>query len=102
MCYSRKYVIRGGDTMHSRIAPVSVKGQVTIPAEIRKELGITTPDQVEFVLRDDGVVELRAPAMTLDEVFGSVPPLPHETDDLDEEIAEAIALAYARPDRTPE
>ena len=88
--------------MHIRIAPVSVKGQVTIPADIRKELGIETPDQVEFVVRDDGVVELRAPAFTLEEVFGSVPPLAHETDDLDQEIAEAIALAHARPDRTPE
>jgi AbrB family looped-hinge helix DNA binding protein len=88
--------------MHTRIAPVSVKGQVTIPAEIRRELGIDTPDQIEFVVRDDGVVELRSPAFTLEEVFGSVPALPHETDDLDEEIAEAMALALARPDRSPE
>jgi AbrB family looped-hinge helix DNA binding protein len=88
--------------MHTRIAPVSAKGQVTIPAEIRKELGIEPPDQVEFVVRDDGVVELRAPAFTLKEVFGSVPPLSHETEDLDEEIAEAIALAHARSDRKPE
>ena len=88
--------------MHTRIAPVSVKGQVTIPAEIRKKLGIEAPDQVEFVVRDDGVVELRAPAFTLEEVFGSVPPLPHETEDLDEEIAEAIALAHARSDRKSE
>lgn len=88
--------------MHTRIAPVSVKGQVTIPAEFRKELGIQTPDQVEFVLRDDGVVELRAPAFTLEDAFGSVPPLPNETDDLDEEIAESIALAHARPDRSTE
>lgn len=88
--------------MHTQIAPVSVKGQVTIPAEIRKRLGIEAPDQVEFVLRDDGVVELRAPAFTLEEAFGSVDPLPNETDDLNEEIAEAIALAYARPDRSTE
>jgi bifunctional DNA-binding transcriptional regulator/antitoxin component of YhaV-PrlF toxin-antitoxin module len=47
---------------------------VTIPAQIRKALGIATPGQVEFVVRDDGVVELRAPAFTLDDVFGSVPP----------------------------
>lgn len=88
--------------MHSRVAPVNSMGQVTIPSEIRAELGIKTPDQVEFVVRDDGVVELRSPAFTLEEVFGSVPPLLQETDDLDEEIAEAIALAHARPDRTSE
>jgi AbrB family looped-hinge helix DNA binding protein len=88
--------------VHTRIAPVSVKGQVTIPAEIREELGIKTPDHVEFVVRDDGVVELRSPAFTLEEVFGSVPPLSQETDDLDEEIAAAIALAHVRPDRSPE
>ena len=35
------------------------KGQVTIPAEVRKFLGITTHDKIGFVIDDEGVVRLR-------------------------------------------
>lgn len=87
--------------MQARIASVSAKGQVTIPAEIRKVLGIATPGRVEFVLRDDGVVELRAPAFTLDDVFGSVPPLPGESPDLVREIREAVETAYLERHKLP-
>ena len=77
--------------MHTRLSPVSSKGQVTIPVEIRKMLGISKDDSVAFVVHDDGHVELRSPTYTLDNVFGSVPGLPTETPDLEQEIEEAIA-----------
>jgi AbrB family looped-hinge helix DNA binding protein len=81
--------------MHTRIAPVSSKGQVTIPAEIRRRLGVGGTDKVVFVVRDDGVVELRAPSFTLEDVFGSIDPLPQESADLDQEIEAAIAAGLA-------
>ncbi|MDQ6604405.1 MAG: AbrB/MazE/SpoVT family DNA-binding domain-containing protein [Chloroflexota bacterium] len=37
------------------------KGQVTIPAEVRKRLGITAGDKLTFVIEDEGKIELRAP-----------------------------------------
>ena len=77
--------------MQTRISPVSSKGQVTIPKDIRRRLGISTDDRVAFVVHDDGLIELRAPAYTLDNVFGSVPGLPNETADLEQEIEDAIS-----------
>ena len=77
--------------MQTRISPVSSKGQVTIPAEIRQMLGISTDDRVAFVVHDDGLVELRSLAFTLDNVFGSVSGLPDETPDLELEIEGAIS-----------
>ena len=38
---------------------VTVKGQVTIPQPIRHAAGIGPGTEVEFVLRDDGVIVLR-------------------------------------------
>jgi antitoxin PrlF len=47
--------------MKEIISTVTSKGQVTIPAEIRKYLGITTNDKISFVIDDEGVVRLRVP-----------------------------------------
>ena len=43
------------------ISIVSSKGQVTIPAEIRKYLGIKTNDKIAFVIDQEGVVRLTIP-----------------------------------------
>ncbi len=45
--------------MKEIISTVTSKGRVTIPAEIRKYLGITTNDKIGFVIDDEGVVRLR-------------------------------------------
>ena len=50
-------------------------GQVTIPVEIRRRLGVVPADKVAFVLTDDGRVEVRLARYTLESVIGSVPPL---------------------------
>ena len=44
--------------MKEIISTLTSKGQVTIPAEVRKYLGIETNDKVAFVIEDDGVVRL--------------------------------------------
>ena len=45
--------------MKEIISTVTSKGQVTIPAEVRKYLGIRTNDKIGFVIDDEGVVRLR-------------------------------------------
>jgi AbrB family looped-hinge helix DNA binding protein len=50
------------------------RGQVTVPAEVRRLLGLKARDKVSFTI-DDGVVQLRAATFTLETAFGSVPPL---------------------------
>jgi antitoxin PrlF len=47
-----------GSEMKELAATVSSKGQVVIPAEVRKHLGIERGDKVVFVLAEGGRVEL--------------------------------------------
>ncbi len=80
--------------MHARIASVTKSGQVTIPDDMLSELGSGSPDTVLLVLRDDGILEIRPSSRALNDVFGSIPPLPDESADLVREIDEAVETAY--------
>lgn len=48
---------------------LTVKGQVTIPAEVRRRLGLNAGDQVAFVLRD-GEVHLVRQENRVEAAFG--------------------------------
>ena len=82
--------------MREFVSTISSKGQVTIPVDIRRELGVGEADKVTFVLTDDGKVELRPARYTLDSILGSLEALPNETVDLDQEIQEAVEEDTAR------
>ena len=90
--------------MNTRIATISSKGQITIPSDIRRQLGVGPSDKVSFEVTDDGHVELRPVRFTLDSVLGSLPALPNESIDLDREIAEAqeAALRHRHRGQSPE
>ncbi|MDO8691060.1 MAG: AbrB/MazE/SpoVT family DNA-binding domain-containing protein [Dehalococcoidia bacterium] len=45
--------------MKELLSTVTTKGQVTIPVEIRRRLGVTAHDKVAFVLDDDRVQLVR-------------------------------------------
>ena len=52
---------------------VTTKGQITIPKAVRAALGVEAGDRVEFVVREDGVVEMIArtrPLLSLAGVLG--------------------------------
>ncbi|MGH2531865.1 MAG: AbrB/MazE/SpoVT family DNA-binding domain-containing protein [Thermomicrobiales bacterium] len=76
--------------MHEIVSTISSKGQVTIPVEIRRHLGIGAADKIAFVVQDEGTVELRPARFTLESVLNSIDALPNESVDLDREIAEAM------------
>jgi antitoxin PrlF len=42
-------------------APLTSKGQITIPAEVREALGVDTGDRVEFVEIPPGGINLSPP-----------------------------------------
>ena len=69
------------------ITTVTEKGQVTIPNEIRKALGIRPRDKVRFTL-DGGEVRLTPVSVTLESAFGAVPPL-SRPEDFNQRAAEA-------------
>lgn len=45
--------------MRVAAATVTSKGQITIPADVRRQLGIQLGDRVEFATADDGTVVFR-------------------------------------------
>ena len=48
------------------------RNQVTIPAEVRRLLGIKPRDKVCFTIEDGGTVRVAAAAFSLESVYGSV------------------------------
>ncbi len=47
--------------MKEFISTINSRGQVTIPSEVRKYLGIKTNDKIAFVIESEGTVRLRVP-----------------------------------------
>ena len=47
--------------MKEILSTISSKGQVTVPVEVRRHLGIGTNDKIAFVIEDDGAVRLSVP-----------------------------------------
>ncbi len=59
------------------ISTITSKGQVTIPAEVRRHLGLKKNDKIAFVVQPDGVVQLRAPKYpTIASLAGAAGSLP--------------------------
>lgn len=55
-------------------ATVTSKGQVTIPAEIRKAMGLTAGERVVFTQLDDGTTVFRAKRRSVLELRGLLKP----------------------------
>ncbi len=51
-------------------ATVSSKGQITIPADIRKALGLEAGERVMFTHLDDGTTVMRAKTRSMSEIKG--------------------------------
>ncbi len=56
------------------ISTLTTKGQVTIPVQIRRLLGLTPKAKVAFLQKKDGV-HIAVPRYTLDTIKGAVPAL---------------------------
>src|SRR2546428_9014789 len=50
-----------GANMKEIISSITSKGQVTIPVEVRRHLGIAAHDKIAFVIDSEGVVHLTVP-----------------------------------------
>lgn len=75
-------------------ASVTQRSQVTLPAEVRRLLGIESRGKVVFVIDDDQVRLLPA-TYTLESAAGAVPPLGRDSDP-DDLIREAKEERAAR------
>lgn len=68
---------------------VTSKGQITIPIEIRRELGLHPGSRIDFVRNQNGGIEMRAKTGSIRDLKGIVPK-PHRPVTL-EEMDDAIA-----------
>ena len=71
----------GHGTVHMReiTATVTERGQVTIPVEVRRLLGIKPRDKVSFAI-ENGQVRLVPAGYTLESAYGSVKPIARPED----------------------
>jgi antitoxin PrlF len=77
-------------------ATMTSKGQVTVPVEVRRRLGLRASDKLTFTIVGDEV-HIRSPRAALEAVFGSISPLPGTTtDDFERQIDEASAAVAKR------
>ena len=47
--------------MKEILSTISSKGQITVPAEVRRHLGVGANEKVAFVIEEEGTVRLVAP-----------------------------------------
>ena len=66
--------------MKEIVTTITQRGQVTVPAEVRRMLGLQPRDKVAFAI-DDGEVRLVPARFTLESAHRSVPPLAHPVSD---------------------
>ena len=75
--------------MKQAFSSVSPKGQITLPVEFRRMLGLRPKDQVSISIEvEEGKLTVRPARYTLESVVGSVPP-PTRTEDIEGIIQEA-------------
>ncbi len=51
-------------------ATITSKGQITVPKEVRKHLGLRRGDRVDFSIDAEGNVQMRAAKRSVRELFG--------------------------------
>ena len=75
-------------------AALTQRSQVTIPAQVRRVLGVGPRDKVAFIIEDDAV-RLRPAAFTLESVFGSIHPS-EQPEDFERIVREAKEIKALR------
>ena len=78
--------------MSEYVATVTSKGQLTLPAAVRRQLGIESGDRVTIVIEDENGARLRRVDHDVDSVRGMIATPPGlESNDFDDLIEEAMA-----------
>jgi AbrB family looped-hinge helix DNA binding protein len=83
--------------MKELLSVITRKGQVTVPAEVRRAMGLKQGDKVAFRL-EDGVARIAPASSPVDESFQVAPPLspPRTLREIDEIVQEEIAQNAAQ------
>jgi len=75
------------------MATVTSKGQITIPVEVRRALGLKTGSKINFVPTDRGTYEMVPVTRSIKELRGTLPKLGRTVtvEEMNEAIAEGAA-----------
>lgn len=89
--------------MREILATITSKGQITMPKEVREQLGVSTHDRVAFVIEDDGTIKVRVPQYpTVASLAGAAGSLKHPVSWQEmREIAREDYLADEYPPKRP-
>lgn len=79
-------------------AKVTSKGQITIPVEVRKALGLKPGDVVTFFEFERGLFAIRPRTGSIHDLEGCVPKLDYvpTIEEMNEAVADAVAESYLR------
>jgi len=75
------------------LATVTDKGQVTVPKEIRDQIGIEPGSRLDFEVQDDGTLRVRLLTRGADNLFGLLHRegiKPRSLDEMDQGIVKAV------------
>jgi AbrB family looped-hinge helix DNA binding protein len=77
---------------------LTTKGQVTIPKPVRDALGVHAGDRVLFLVREDGVVELRPETVDLKDLYGMLEHTgkPVSVEEMNQAIAGVAAESFEK------
>jgi antitoxin PrlF len=82
---------------HSKL---TAQGQISVPAEVRRKLGVGPDSVLEWDEEGDKIVVRRAGRFTSEDVhlalFPQAPPRPRSLDELKEEIRRHVRRRHAR------
>jgi antitoxin PrlF len=79
--------------MKEIISSITSKGQVTIPVEVRRHLGVTVNDKIAFVIDSEGAVRLTVPR------YANIASLRGAAGKLDRQLSWKQMQQIAREDR---
>jgi antitoxin PrlF len=82
-------------------AKMSSKGQITLPKDIRSQLGLKQGDRVRFIVEDDGRVRLVPAKRDISELMGILPSAKgrFSLDEIDEIVQNSVARHVLGHDR---
>ena len=76
------------------LATLTAKGQVTLPKVFRNQLGLNAGDKIDFVMLDNGVIQI-VPLKQSSRKLKGIIPKPSEAVSI-EEMNEAIAQSFKK------